>query len=70
MTQQDLEKLLNEIQKAADNDDSESAHIFEDDMRVALLKAIANDTLKGITAKEAAKIALKSEDFEFNRYHG
>lgn len=66
MTPDDVRKCLDAIRSAAVNDsDDETAHSLEDDMRRAVLQAIADGYPD---ATELAKLALTSDDISFARW--
>jgi hypothetical protein len=65
MTIEDVKKRLLQIKKDADENDPEAAHLEEDGMMFAVLKAIANGATN---AKELASEAIKSIDIDFPRW--
>ena len=66
MTLKDIKDCIKAIEKTKWDD--ETAHSMEDDLHVEVLDAIASGTLKGDDAKEAAALALKTQDIDFARW--
>ena len=60
---QRVEQCRQAIEK---DDDNETAHIIEDNLRDEVLKAIASGSTK---ARELAEIALSTNRIEFTRWH-
>ena len=64
MTVKDVERALLNIKD--NQNDSERAHVLEDEMWHSVLIAVARGSKK---AKELAKAALRSEKIEFRRWY-
>ena len=64
MTKEQLQAMLDAIRAVAY--DGEHAHALEDDMREAVLRAIADGT--AWDAREAAALALTSSSMDFDRH--
>ena len=58
---------LQEIREKAKSYDDEAAHIAEDDLRAAVLAAIAD--LSADDPVECARLALTSSEIKFSRYY-
>jgi len=63
MTVDDVREFVEDIRHAADDD--EVAHSMEDELYVAILKAIANGA---DNPEKLAAEALKTKDIEFSRW--
>jgi hypothetical protein len=64
MTPEDVRKRVKKIESL--KGDPEAAHGEEDDMHVAILQAIANNTCDD--PAKCAKVALETERIEFPRW--
>jgi hypothetical protein len=51
------------------SDDCETAHSREDDLHVAVLRAIAEGHLQGNDAQVCAALAITSLDMDFSRWY-
>lgn len=64
LTIKDVEALLADVRASAE--DAESAHSMEDRMHQLVLRAIADGKCEN--PREAARIALKSQEISFARW--
>jgi hypothetical protein len=62
-----LQGWIRHIEQIADDDDG-LAHVNEDDMRAAILKAVATGRVGGLLARELCALALTTDDIKFHRW--
>lgn len=65
-TVSDVQAAVDGVREVADDD--EAAHSYEDSVHAVVLASIAAGVLSGGEAREAAKVALSTQDIEFARW--
>lgn len=68
MTPDEIRERIDKIRRMADDDADERAHSDEDVLHQDVLSAIADGTLCGDGAREAAALALTTRDVTFSRW--
>lgn len=67
MTPADVHRCVMQIQKLANDDNYEDAHLLEDELYLSVLSAIADGSCDN--PAECARTAIKAAKIDFSRYH-